>query len=112
MNIYDLSAHFPMFLSMTILMRSTHFLQRCLSVLVIVCQDDQVCEVDTVFLKRCVSISVVNLKGLIFQANPVLFGFLVQDLRRPCKIPCTLECFNRTVFQKHVSRNLFPKGYW
>ena len=81
MNIYDLSAHLPKFLSMTRLMRSTHFLQRCLSVLVMVCQDDQVCEVDTVFLKRCVSISVVNLKGLIFQANPVLFGFLVQDLR-------------------------------
>ena len=25
---------------------------------------------------------------------------------------CTLECFNITVFQKNISRNLFPKGFW
>ena len=48
------------------MMRLTVLLKRRLSVSVVVCPYDQIGEADTVFLKRFVSVSVVNLKQVNF----------------------------------------------
>ena len=42
------------------------------------------------------------------------FGVSSNNLtgRKSCHSQCRLECFNITVFQKNILRNLFLKGFW